>query len=527
MNYNDVKSRLWSNTLSNYLRTVIATIVGLVTFRLLYQSLSREEFGFWVLLWSVFGYGVLLDFGLGFAAQKRVAELSVHRDWPELSRVLSSILALYSGIAVVIAGVVWIGSPWMVKWFHVSAENETAFRWLLVLFFTGVGLAFPMGLFPEILRGQQRIRLANHLISAALVLRLILIGAAVFWGWGFLWIMVIALVLALAPDVLAAFFALRSMPGVRLHPRHISWHSMKQTAGFSVFAYISTATNLILGKTDQLLIGATLGVGAVAVYQAGARVADVFSQFTRQIQDALSPAAAHLHASADRAALRDLLVQSLRWSVLLATPLYLLSAFHLDDLLRLLTGEDAVPAAMFWTGQVLLGWFYTTLLTHSVSKRIFMMTGHHRRLMKLGTVEAVANVALSLTLVLVFKSVVAVAVGSLLPTLFIGWVHLWPWIARERGLTPVSLLQRAVLPVLVACIPMLLVQVTAQQLGIFNGNHALVRVTIEGGAAGAVGALCLWRWVLGGHERAFILRRLPFLGRFGSMTAPSPTTQPA
>ncbi|MEI7940933.1 MAG: hypothetical protein WCK27_30030, partial [Verrucomicrobiota bacterium] len=97
MSYEEVKRNIWSNAVSNYLRTVVGTVVGLVTFRLLYQGLDREQFGFWSLLWSVFGYGILLDFGFGFAAQKRVAELSVKADWDKLSRVLSSILFCYIG----------------------------------------------------------------------------------------------------------------------------------------------------------------------------------------------------------------------------------------------------------------------------------------------------------------------------------------------------------------------------------------------------------------------------------------------
>ncbi|HEY1050331.1 MAG TPA: hypothetical protein VGE39_11270, partial [Prosthecobacter sp.] len=60
MTYAEVQRRIWSNALSNYLRTIVGIGVGLVTFRLLYQALPKEAFGFWSLLWSVFGYGVLL-----------------------------------------------------------------------------------------------------------------------------------------------------------------------------------------------------------------------------------------------------------------------------------------------------------------------------------------------------------------------------------------------------------------------------------------------------------------------------------
>ena len=161
MSYQDVQRRVWSNSVSNYLRTLLGTAVGLLTFRMLCQALDREQFGFWSLLWSVFGYGILLDFGFGFAAQKQVAELSVRQDWEKLSRVLSTILVFYAGIAGLVVGVVLLGSGWILGAFGVPPAQAGEFRRVLVVFFLGIGLAFPLGIFPEILRGQQRIQVAS------------------------------------------------------------------------------------------------------------------------------------------------------------------------------------------------------------------------------------------------------------------------------------------------------------------------------------------------------------------------------
>lgn len=510
--YGEVKRNIWSNAVSNYIRTALGMIVGLATFRLLFQALSHEEFGFWSLLWSVFGYGILLDFGFGFAAQKRVAELSVSGDWETLSRVLSTILFFYFGVAAVIALAVLMGSGWIVGWFGVAPVNLEPFRKVLVLFFVGIALAFPMGIFPEILRGQQRIRLANNLVSGALVIRLALVWLALRNHWGFLVIMAIALVLSLAPDFAAAALALRRMPGVRLRPSLFSSGMMGDTMRFSIFAYISTATNIVLGKTDQLVLGLALSVSAVALYQAGAKVAEVFSQFTRQVQETLSPAAAHLHATGDRASLRDLLVNSLRWSVLLATPLYLLCAFYLDELIALLTGDRVIARDTIWTGHVLLFWYYTTILTHSVSKRIFMMTGHERRLMWLGMGEAAANLALSVVLVFWLRSVFAVALGSLFPTLYFGWARLWPWAAREAGLSGSELFRVTTLPAWIACLPMAAVLAALKFVALAPGGDPRAAMFIEGAIAGALGAFCLWRFALPYSERASVARK--FLGRF-------------
>jgi O-antigen/teichoic acid export membrane protein len=515
MSYDQVRKNIVSNALSNYVRTGLGIVVGLLTFRLLYQALNREEFGFWSLLWSVFGYGILLDFGFGFAAQKRVAELSVKQDWPQLSRVLSTIFCFYAGIAAAIALVVLLISGHMVRWFDVSAANAPEFRRVLIVFFVGIALAFPMGIFPEILRGQQRIRLANNLISGFLVLRLGLIWVALHQHWGFLPIMAIALFCSLAPDCLAALFALQLMPEVKIRPSLFSRGMIGETMKFSVFAYISTATNLVLGKTDQLVLGGALGITAVALYQAGAKVAEVFSQFTRQVQDTLTPAAAHLHASGNLAAIRDLLVQGTRWSVLIATPLYLLCAVYLEGLLQLLTGDREIPRATWLVGHVLLFWYYTTILTHSVSKRIFMMTGHERRLMWLGLGEALANLVISVALVLTQKTVVAVAIGSLIPSLWFGWVHLWPWVAKDVGLGGWQLFRQTVLPSWIASLPMGAVLYGLSWVKLSPGGDPRWETFLEGGLAGVVGAVGLWRLALSTQERAALLRKLPARFRKG------------
>ena len=513
MSYAEVKKNIWKNSISNYIRTVVGMVLGLFMFRLLYQSLTLEQFGFWSLLWSVFGYGILLDFGFGFTAQKRVAEMSVHKDWDGLSRVLSTIVFVYCGIAAVIVALVLLGSHALVRWFGVSPANAVEFRQVMILFFVGIGIAFPMGVFPEILRGQQRIRLANNIMSATIAIKFLFIAAAIYFHWSFFVIMAIALGFSVAPDILSALLAFKRLPNVRIAPKFFAWNTVGDTMKFSIFAYINTAANIIMAKTDQIVISASLAVAAVAVYQAGLKVAEVFGTFTRQLQDTLSPAAAHLHASGDRHALRDLMVVTTRWSVILATPLYLLCAFYMDDLLHLLTGEKQPAADAWWVGQTLLLWHYTGILTHSVSKRIFMMTGHERRLMRLGVWEAGLNLALSIGLVLWFRNVLCVAIGSLIPTLVIGWGWLWPWAARECGMSSWELLRRVAWPVWGACLPMLAFLALARWAPWLHTHFNFGMLVLDSALACGIGAAGLWFLVLTVKERNAVADRLrmPFL----------------
>jgi len=483
---NSITGFLWRTSASSYLRTLLRVALGLGTFRLLYRALPAEDFGFWALLWSVFGYGVLVDFGLGFATQKRVAELSARKEWDELSRVLSTVLVTFTclGAAVLLGAL--LGKDALLGALHVSPENTDRYRSTALVFFGGMALGFPLGIFPEILRGQQRVGTVNLIVCGGLVLNFVAIFTAVKLGWSLGTLISLSLATTLLPDLLCGMVALRSMPAVRLHPRLFTMASARQTMGFSLVAYLITATNLVLGKTDQLVLGACLSVASVAVYVAGSKVAEIFSLFTRQLHEALSPAAARLNATGDHASLRTLLIEGTRLSLLIALPLYALFAMRLPVFMRLLTGA-AVSHEAWLTGQVLLVWFLTTVATHATTKRIFVMTGHERRLLSLGVIEAVVNLALSITLVKVWPHPASVAVGSFVPTVLVGWFALWPWAAREAGMSAWALLWKTSgLGLLVAVVIAAVLQCSACLHG-FGSAPTLPVFLIESLVAGIAG----------------------------------------
>ena len=211
---------------------------------------------------------------------------------------------------------------------------------------------------------------------------------------------------------------------MKIRPAFFSWGIVRETTRFSLFAYVSTVSNIILAKTDQLIISTALAVSAVAIYQAGAKLAETFASFTQQLPSTFSPAAAHLHAKGDKVFLKQLLINGTRFTLIIGTPLYFICAFYMEGFLALLTGDKNLGRETFWIGQVLLFWAYMVLVTQSVSKRIFMMCGHERLLMKFSVGEAVLNLALSVGLVLHFKNVVCVALGSLISTMIFGWLFI-------------------------------------------------------------------------------------------------------
>ena len=501
MTKEELKGHIYRNSISNYVFLVVRLGLGVVLFRLLFNGLTDEEFGFWGLLWSVFGYGILLDFGFGFTAQKRVAELSTRKDWDQLSRVLSTIFFSYVGIAAILVLIGITLSPSIINLFaEISPQNKGPFTLTLTLFFCGMGVAFPLGMFPEMLKGQQRISLANYTLLGGFLANFVLVMLCIQNKWGLHILLLITVGCSMAAELVCGFFAMRAMPEVKIRPSLFSRGMVHNTMRFSLFAYVTTLTTVILTRTDQLVLSTMLAVSAVKIYQAGAKVSEMFSSFAMQIPETLSPAAAHLHAKGDKDFLRQLLVDGTRFSVMLATPLYLLCAFFLEQLLWILTGQ-AVNPQTYWTGQILLFWVYTTILTQSVSKRIFMMTGHERRLMWLGVGEALLNLGLSVVLLAYFRNVVSVAVGSLIATFVFGWFSLWPWAAREANLSGWKLACTVIFPTWLACLPIVGIIILGRVLMKPAFQASIYALITEGTLIFMVAAVCLYRVALSPGER--------------------------
>ncbi len=430
----DWKKHFWRNTVSNYLRTLLRLASGLVLFRLTFQQLETEQFGFYSLLWSLFGYTILLDFGLGFTAQKAVAEKTASGRIDELNELVATIFWTFTAIGGLLLTAFVAGLPYFLEWVKVSAANVPVFSPAYLVFVLGMALAFPLGIFPEMLRGLQRIDLANWISIGATLANLVLLSWALLAQWSFTFIVGISVATTVAPNAIAWFLVRPRIPGLSLHPRHFRLRAIGGVLSFSIVAYLITFTNLIMSRTDQAVISFTIGVSFIALYQAGYKVSEMFGMFSGQMQDALTPAAARLNIQRDMAGLQDLLRRSTQLTLLLTVPLYGLSAAYLDPLIRVLTGLKEVDSATFWVGQSLLFATFSSLVTNSCSKRILMMCGWEKKLLILSLVDAGANLVLSLLLVRPL-GVLGVAIGTMIPTVLIGWLWVVPLTARFAELS--------------------------------------------------------------------------------------------
>jgi O-antigen/teichoic acid export membrane protein len=90
-----IKKQLAVNTLTNYIYLIVHLSCSLYLTRILYLNMDQQSYGFWQLLWVVFGFSLLLDFGFGVTIQKYTAAYLSNKDAGHLGEVFRNVVDEY------------------------------------------------------------------------------------------------------------------------------------------------------------------------------------------------------------------------------------------------------------------------------------------------------------------------------------------------------------------------------------------------------------------------------------------------
>jgi O-antigen/teichoic acid export membrane protein len=503
-----VERRVFSNSASGYMRSIIRLVLGVISFRLLCTELSTEELGFYSLVWSFLGYGVLFDFGMGVAVQKRTAELTQRKDWLLLGRILSTVVLGNYVCAALIVVIGWLATEPLLRAIAVSPENHGPFRQAWRVFLIGLGAMYPLQVFREVHLGQQRIASADRASIMGGTISFAWLTVALGQKWGLPIVLAGQTMCLVGTGVAWAISALQAMPEVRLRIRDASWQILRSIARFSAHAYLVVFAGIIVLQTDRFVVGAVLSVSAVATYHIGAKVPELFSSFTWQLPDALAPAAATLHEQGQKSTWQQFFLRCIRINALVTTPLYLLCSVFLEGLLHVLTRGRQLDPDVVLLGRLLLAWSYSTIITHGISKSVFLMSGRESRLVRLLALEACANIVVSFSLLHWLGSPIGAALGSLVPALAVGWFCLWPWAACEIGMTPGKLAQLTLLPAFRASAPMLVFGVCCRFVEVYDFRTNVAVFFVEATVAVLLALAGTWRFGLAVDERLAIVARI-------------------
>jgi len=153
------------NTIATYVRLVVGVIVGIFLMRAIFRYFDAEEYGFWALLWSIFGYAIFMDFGFGFAMEKFIPKYLITNKNEKIIEMVNTVFfcVLASSLVIVLATLVasnYLGVVFKFQGGQVRPLFKTAF----ILFGILTAVRFPFGLFQEVLVGLHKMYIKDLIV---------------------------------------------------------------------------------------------------------------------------------------------------------------------------------------------------------------------------------------------------------------------------------------------------------------------------------------------------------------------------
>jgi O-antigen/teichoic acid export membrane protein len=224
-----------------------------------------------------------------------------------------------------------------------------------------------------------------------------------------------ALLENLALAVTARFY----LPGLRFSIKLVDRATFGTIRGYSIHALLAMLAGRISFQTDAIVIGAFLPPQQITFFMLAGRLVEYAKDSLRVATTVLTPAVSALEAQGQKAAIREVLLNSTRYVLWLILPVQLGLMFLGRPFLNLWMGPDYAQRS--YPTLLILSLPLALALSQSVSARILYGIGELRWFARVTCLEALVNLVLSVALVPTY-GIEGVALGTAIPNVLVNCV---------------------------------------------------------------------------------------------------------
>jgi O-antigen/teichoic acid export membrane protein len=503
------------NVTTRYLAIAAEMVIGLVMLPFNLRHLGAADYGLWVLLGSIIIHFSVLDLGYGGALVKFMAQYRAHRNAQALNEIASTLFFVFAGVGVVAYAVAAGVAFNLDHLFRISAAQAATGRWVLLIIAIHISMNFPFSVYGGVISGFQRYD-HNNIVAVATSVAVAAVNVAVLMaGYGLISLVAATTCVRIIAYMVYRQNAYRVFPELRISPALFRRSRLREVTGFSVYSSIIDWANKLNYQLDELVIGAFIGSGAVAVWAPAERIISGTQRLTNQLNGVLFPAIVDSDASNQRARLQQILLQGTRLSLAMVVPITAALVLLADPLIHAWLRDKA--AAMAGAAPVIqvLAIAVAIRVGNATGTSVLKGAGQHRMLAFVNLGTGVVNLALSIVLIKPF-GLVGVAYGTLIPIALSAIFILYPAACRRVGLNVGYAIAHSVLPAVwpAAVVGMLLLITRHLSSG------TLLALVLQSLAGGVLYLALFFAIAIGRRDRAlYTAKALELVGRRPLATA--------
>ncbi len=418
-------AKLVRNTLANGVGSVARILIGLLLTPFLIDRLGLQAYGVFALaltLTFASGYASLSELGIEGATVRYVAEALADHDMRAVNRTVSTSLAVFCVIGVLIAPIAVALAHPFVELFGVPSHLRGAAMACFVL--VGAQLAFelPARAFVAVLEGTQQFVICQKVELVCALAQAALYVTVVLQGWGIAGLGGALAVTSLGALVAYWILAHRAVTGLRASPFGARRSELTRLVRFGGEVLWLRVTSTVYNQMDRMIVGIALGPRSVALYEIANKVQAGAGAIASVSVSAVVPAAASLRR--ETAVLRDMYVRGSCYATAASLPFAVGAFIFAKPLLLSWIGPSAAPAV---DGARLFVVYGAIQVVHNVGSTMVYGLGRIRFLLIVHTAGTLVNLGASIVLVrsLGFSGVIA---GTLLASGLAWPLYLWNYL---------------------------------------------------------------------------------------------------
>jgi len=293
-------SRAARNAGASYLAFVSTSLCALVSIPITVHYLDKEQIGLWTIVYTIVNYLMWMDFGVGDATGRKIADSIAVRDQAEMNRWWTASLTILVLLGAIMIGLALTLSPFLPQLLNVKGSLVGDALWLFWGAAIVAGVGMPFRAYPGILLAQERFHWVP-LVQA--LIPWIQVGCFVWLlhhGQGirsYFWSLSLSQVMGWAvfvyqvhsgPDRFRMDF--RGLTRVRLH-------SLFSYSGSIALTGISAT---ILNSLPSMMLARMGGLGIVPVYNFSNRGPGMLNNLVGRTSHAFYPNLQKLHITGER-----------------------------------------------------------------------------------------------------------------------------------------------------------------------------------------------------------------------------------
>ncbi|MEI6727172.1 MAG: oligosaccharide flippase family protein, partial [Actinomycetes bacterium] len=389
-------ARLLSNTFFNGVAQFAQVGVAFVFMPLLVAHYGLTQYGLYLLAFSFSGYIGLLDFGVGTALTKLIAEKRAKSGIASIGDLVTVGLAYYCVVGVVACGALLLLARFSGEIFHLAPADARLMGNLFVVGAVGALVTWPLMTFPAALEGLQRYDLSARVTVVTTALGAVTTALVLVLNGSLVALTICVTLAAIVGGFVAAVLLWRHAPGVHVGVHSASREAMHRIFQFSWVIFVTQVCGvLVYQQTDRIILGLFAGAVSIALYEASSKL----HAFVRQLAviggAAAMPAASGFVGEDATERLRILFLRGSKYVDAFVLPFVVTIIALAGPLLRLWLGP--AYAGQTLAAQLFVGYYLLNANT-TVSGAILVGTGRLRFILWYTVLGALGNVAVGVSL---------------------------------------------------------------------------------------------------------------------------------